>query len=166
MYGAPFPRRIPPHRPGQENEPVTRGAMLERVRALARPADPLPPLSRRSRVFDAVLALGLLLTAAQAGTGNGDDEARMINCPVPEFGASPVPRCQQVWPPLLPIDDDRQAGWTILLFVLVVLPLVFRRRYPLGVLWAVLALATVVSDDPAALRLSFFACVIAGYSAA
>jgi signal transduction histidine kinase len=34
------------------------------------------------------------------------------------------------------------------------------------VLWVVLTLAVAVSEDPAALRLSFFACVIAGYSAA
>ena len=70
-----------------------------------------------------------------------------------------------VWPPFLPIEDDRSA-WTVALLMLVVTPLVFRRRFPLGVLCVTLALAVAVSESPAALRLSFFACVIAGYSAA
>jgi signal transduction histidine kinase len=36
----------------------------------------------------------------------------------------------------------------------------------MGMLWVLLAMAVLVSGNPAALRLSFFACVIAGYSAA
>jgi signal transduction histidine kinase len=148
---------------------VTERAVLGRLRAgmraLARPAGPLPPLSRRGQVFDALLALGLSLTAIQAGDSGINNRPRMINCPRPEPGLPPAP-CEPVWPPFLPIENDQHTAATVALIVLVVLPLVFRRRYPLGVLWAVLALAAMVSDNPSALRLSFFACVIAGYTAA
>jgi hypothetical protein len=44
--------------------------------------------------------------------------------------------------------------------------LVLRRRYPVAVLWIVLGTAPLVSDNDAALRLSFYACVIAAYTAA
>jgi signal transduction histidine kinase len=148
---------------------VTERAVLGRlragVRALTRPSGPLPPLSRRGQLFDVLLALGLGLTAIQAGDSGINDRPRMINCPRPEPGLPPAP-CERVWPPFLPIENDQRTAATVVLIVLVVLPLVFRRRYPLGVLWAVLALASVVSDNPSALRLSFFACVIAGYTAA
>jgi signal transduction histidine kinase len=50
--------------------------------------------------------------------------------------------------------------------LLVVIPLVFRRRYPLAVLWAVLGMAPLVADYHAALRLSFYVCVIAAFTAA
>ena len=42
--------------------------------------------------------------------------------------------------PFLPIEQD-QTGSAVLLMLVVVLPLVFRRRYPLAVLWIVLAIA-------------------------
>jgi signal transduction histidine kinase len=149
---------------------VTERALLGRlragVRALTRPAGPLPPLSLRGQVFDAVLALGLGIAAIQAGDEGIQNRARLVNCPLPDPGPGPAPVCEPVWPPFLPVDDGQSAGPTTLLLLLVVLPLVFRRRYPLGVLWIVLALATAVSENPAALRLSFFACVIAGYTAA
>jgi signal transduction histidine kinase len=66
--------------------------------------------------------------------------------------------------PFLPIEQD-QTGWPMVM-LLVVLPLMLRRRYPLLVLWIVLAMAPLVSDFDAALRLSFYACVIGAYSAA
>ena len=50
--------------------------------------------------------------------------------------------------------------------MLVAAPLVFRRRYPLSTLWVVLLTATMVAEHPDALRLSFYVCVIAAYSAA
>ena len=144
--------------------------MLDRlragVRALARPTDPLPPLSRRSWVFDALLALGLGLVAIQAGDSGMQDREMPADCSVGALAGQPVSPCEPPWPPLLPIENDQSTGATIALLLLVALPLVFRRRYPLGVLWIVLALAGAVSENPAALRLSFFACVIAGYSAA
>ena len=133
------------------------------MRALLRPSGPLPPLSRRGQVFDVILALGLGLAAIVAG-GDGDVERRS---PVDsDHGRPPgrrVPtRCRT---PFLPIEHD-QAGWTVVLLLAVVLPLVFRRRYPLAVLWVVLVMAPLVSDSDAALRLSFYACVIAAYTAA
>ncbi len=66
--------------------------------------------------------------------------------------------------PFLPIEHD-QTGWEVVM-LLVVLPLVLRRRFPLAVLWIVLATAPLVTDYNAALRVSFYACVIAAYSAA
>ena len=138
------------------------------IRSLARPVGPLPPLSRRGQVFDALVALGLGLLAIQAGdSGPGDRpapthvEIRSVERMRPEPPVPPEP----VWPPFLPVEDDG-TGWTTVLLLLVALPLVFRRRYPLGVLWVLLAMAVLAGDNPAALRLSFFACVIAGYSAA
>jgi signal transduction histidine kinase len=138
------------------------------VRALLRPSGPLPPLSRRGQVFDVLLAVSLGLVAIQTGDSGSQDVPQYSRIDIgPEELASPGPALppDPVWPPFLPIEDDR-SGWTVLLLLVVVMPLVFRRRYPLGVLWSVLALAAVFSDNPAALRLSFFACVIAGYSAA
>ena len=65
---------------------------------------------------------------------------------------------------------DQTSGWEwaglALLLVLVAAPLVFRRRYPLSTLWVVLLTATMVAENPDALRLSFYVCVIAAYSAA
>jgi len=140
------------------------------IRSLARPVSSLPPLSRRGWVFDALVALGLALVALQAGdVGHGDAKVTRYgpvdpSLPFPDAPIRPLPP-DQVWPPFLPVEDDG-TGWTTVLLVLVVLPLLFRRRYPLGALWVLLTIAVLVSDNPAALRLSFFACVIAGYSAA
>ena len=65
---------------------------------------------------------------------------------------------------------DQTSGWEwaglALLLVLVAAPLVFRRRYPLSTLWVVLLTATMVAENPDGLRLSFYVCVIAAYSAA
>jgi signal transduction histidine kinase len=148
---------------------VTEHALLGRLRAaaraLTRPAGELPPLSLRSQVFDAVLALGLGVVAIQAGARGIEDRPHNVVCPAPIRPGEPTPVCEPPWP-LLPPEHEQSTGATTVLLLLVVLPLVFRRRYPLGVLWIVLALATAVSEDSAALRLSFFACVIAGYTAA
>ena len=136
------------------------------IRGLTRPAGRLPPLSRRGQLFDVLLALGLGLLAIQAGDSGDGAHRSVIEMDPGEAGRPlPAPPSDPVWPPFLPVEDDRSA-WTVLLLMLVVTPLVFRRRYPLGVLWVTLAMAVLVSDSPAALRLSFFACVIAGYSAA
>jgi signal transduction histidine kinase len=79
-------------------------------------------------------------------------------------GLPPIPRPPEA-EPFLPIEQDA-AGLTTVMLLVVVLPLVLRRRYPLAVLWIVLATAPFVSDYDAALRLSFYACVIAAYTAA
>jgi signal transduction histidine kinase len=143
------------------------------IRSLARPVGPLPPLSRRGQVFDALLALGLGLLVIQAGGSGPGDEAAPVHVdvwraerlpPMPPMPARPAPP-DPVWQPFLPVEDDG-TGWTAVLLLLIALPLVFRRRYPLGVLWVLLTMAVLASENPSALRLSFFACVIAGYSAA
>jgi signal transduction histidine kinase len=122
----------------------------------------LPPLTRRGQLFDVVLALGLLLAALMAG--NEDETVR--ETPVMIDPLDPmVPPARPVPDPFLHIEPDR-TGLTIAMFVVVVLPLVLRRRCPLVVLWVVLGTALVVNDSDAALRVSFYACVIAAYTAA
>ena len=137
---------------------VTR--MPVRLRAAARrvlrPAGTLPPLSRRGQVLDILLALGLAVLAIAAG---GDDAAEPRRAEV--FDPA-VPR-----PPsgvFLPVAEDHHAA-AFLLMLVVVAPLAYRRRYPLAVLWIVLLVAPRVADQNAALRLSFYACVIAAYTA-
>jgi signal transduction histidine kinase len=66
--------------------------------------------------------------------------------------------------PFLQVEPDRPS--LVVIMLVMVVPLVLRRRYPLAVLWIVLITAPLVSDFDAALRLSFYACVIAAYSAA
>jgi signal transduction histidine kinase len=126
---------------------------------------PLEPLTRRSWLLDVGLALGLALVS------------------ILTYGSSDAP---DVTPyrepgdlgPLPPVDPgrgpsplvDQTSTWdalgNALLLVLIAAPLVLRRRYPLSVLWGVLLMATMVADRPEALRLSFYVCVIAAYSAA
>jgi signal transduction histidine kinase len=139
------------------------GWLRGRVRLLLRPSGTLPPVSLRGRVFDVLLALSLFLLAIVAGDeGDGEQRRVQIDQQGPRVVVPEPPRLPD---PFLPIEED-QTGWTIVLFLAVVLPLVFRRRYPLSVLWIVLATAPLVSENDAALRLSFYACVIAAYSAA
>lgn len=135
------------------------GWLRDRIRPLLRPAGPLPRLSRRGQIFDALLALGLLLLAIQAGEGE-EDEPRFV----PDLWA-PLPPAPPFPEPFPPAEPD-PAGWPFAM-ILVVLPLVVRRRFPLLVLWGILAMAPIVSDfDDGSLRLSFFACVVAAYTAA
>ncbi|HEU4947619.1 MAG TPA: sensor histidine kinase [Kribbella sp.] len=128
------------------------------VRLLLRPTGELPRLSRRGLLFDVLVALGLGLAAIRFG---GDNER-----PAPDVLVAPgQPLPPGVFSePFLPIDHDRGAAAVLLLVV--VLPLVLRRRYPLAVLWVVLAVAPWLSEANPALRLSFYACVIAAYTAA
>ena len=132
------------------------------VRLLLRRSGALPPLSRRGQIFDVVLAMSLLLAAILAGEGGDVEYPGPIvvfdnGVPVAAIPPQPVE-------PFLPIEHE-QTGWSVVMF-LVVLPLVFRRRYPLAMLWIVLAMAPVVGDFDAALRLSFYVCVITAYTAA
>jgi signal transduction histidine kinase len=138
------------------------GRLREGVRLLLRASDPLPRLSWRGQMFDVMVALGLLLAAILAG--GGDDVERRAPV-VADPGYPMLVPSRPVPEPFLPIEHD-QAGWTLVMLFVVVLPLVFRRRYPLAALWIVLGTAPLVSDYDAALRLSFYACVIAAYTAA
>src|SRR5258705_12229058 len=106
------------------------GRLWDGVRLLLRPSGSLPPLSRRGRILDVVVALALLLAALIFGDAGDARQPPFIvdpNAPM-QVPAPPVPD------PFLPIEDS-QTSWTVFLLLLVVLPLVFRRRNPLAVLW-------------------------------
>ncbi|MEU4220746.1 histidine kinase [Actinoplanes sp. NPDC026623] len=147
---------------------MTNATVADRLRAraalLLRPSGTLPPLSWRGQAFDAILALSLALTAIAVG---GGDAPGVEHFPVqvrdPAIPPEPLPP-EVARELFLPIEQH-QTGWGFVM-LLVVVPLVFRRRYPLAVLWVVLAMAPLVADYHAALRLSFYACVIAAFTAA
>lgn len=163
---ATFPGPMPRAAAGGENDPVTKTAVTGRLRAwlgpLLRPSGTVAPLSRRGQVFDVLLALSLGLAAIASGVG--DEPARVEYHPVPDPPLPPPPFPGPAARPFLPIEEQ-QDGWAIVM-LLVVVPLIVRRRYPLAALWAVLVMAPFMTDFHAALRLSFYACVIAAYSAA
>jgi signal transduction histidine kinase len=148
---------------GQVRSVAVAGRLRDRVRLLLRPSGALPPLTWRGQLFDVMVALSLLVAAFLAG--NDDEVVR--RGPVVEFdpGYPPPVPARPVPDPFLPIEDS-QTGWTVVMFLVVVLPLVFRRRYPLAALWFVLGTALLVNDNDAALRVSFYACVITAYTAA
>ncbi|BCJ47220.1 two-component sensor histidine kinase [Actinoplanes ianthinogenes] len=114
-----------------------------------RPEGTLPLLTRRGQVFDVLIAVSLLLAAISAG--DQDMRVERVPHPGPEL--------------FVPIEEHSEAS-VFLGLLLVVAPLVLRRRRPLTVLWIVLATMPWLVDDDAALRVSFYACVIAGYTAA
>ena len=150
--------------------------MLDRLRAgiglLLRPSGPPPRLSRRGRVFDISVALVLFIAAIEEGGGSGDATWQSRDDEPREGQQRGGPGAQDELPrpppvpvrPFLPIEHD-QTGWEVVM-LLVVLPLVLRRRFPLAALWMVLGTAPLVTEYNAALRVSFYACVIAAYSAA
>ena len=155
-----------------ENEPVVRDRLRDftgPVRALPawvlRRPGPMEPLTRRSWVLDIGLALGLALIAIL--TSDGTDEADFAPREG-RWGSIPQPPEVPVPPP--PGLAEQTSGWDwaghALLLVLIAAPLIFRRRYPLSTLWAVLVTALMVAERPDPLRLSFYVCVIAAYSAA
>jgi len=120
-------------------------------------------LSPRSWLLDIGLAAGLALVAILSHDQSDQPDLRPLDGP----GGVPVP---PGFPPPASGLTDQTSAWDwvgpALLLVLVAAPLVFRRRYPLSTLWVVLLTATMVTEHPDALRLSFYACVIAAYSAA
>src|SRR5688572_25229809 len=115
-----------------KNGPVRDGAVLGRlrdgIRRLVRRSGTLSPLSLRSQVFDVAVTLSLVLAAVVAGDQDG---------PGPEMTADPrmTPPPPRLPDPFLPIESD-ETGGTVVMFLVVMLPLVLRRRYPLAVLWA------------------------------
>jgi signal transduction histidine kinase len=121
------------------------------------------PLGLRSWLLDIGLAAGLALIAFLSHDQADGADVSPLDGPgrVPAPPVFPDPRVELA---------DQTSGWEwvglALLLVLVAAPLAFRRRYPLSTLWVVLLTATMVADDPDALRLSFYVCVIAAYSAA
>jgi signal transduction histidine kinase len=159
---------MPPVAILDKNGLVMNVAVAARLKAgmrLLRPSDPLPRLSWRGQILDVVIALSLFVAAVREGGDDGDVQRYpnpvVIDPNHPMIVATP----KEPLEPFLPIDHG-QAQLTVVMILVVALPLVFRRRYPLAVLWTVLGTAIAVSDYNAALRISFYACVIAGYTAA
>ncbi|MBB4741678.1 signal transduction histidine kinase [Actinoplanes octamycinicus] len=113
----------------------------------------LPRLTWRGQVLDVLIALSLMLAAVSAG-----DHPKVVLDQRPHPGV-PDPGL------FVPIQENDSAE-VFFGLLLVVAPLVFRRRRPLTVLWIVLATMPWLVDNDSALRVSFYACVIAGYTAA
>jgi signal transduction histidine kinase len=161
------------------------------VARLLRQSGPQPRLTPRNWAFDAALVV-VFVVAVLGGTGiTGHLFDTVGDVPVltpydrpgpgplgwdPRFPApppAPGPVAAAVPPAVsvgFPGDEQRDAqgpGWVALA---VILPLLLRRRYPLAILAVVLGI-TVLSLHGTApgteiLRVAFYACVIAGYSAA
>ncbi|MDT0345913.1 sensor histidine kinase [Streptomyces litchfieldiae] len=126
------------------------------ARSLLRPTGPLPRPTRRNLAFDAALALVLGLGAVEYATGYGED--------VPSEGGPPeLPPLPMDYPEPAPMEH---GGWPgpVALAVLAAAPLALRRRYPLAVLWIVTGAAYLTPDAGA--RLTFYALVVAGFTAA
>ncbi|GGR89105.1 two-component sensor histidine kinase [Streptomyces humidus] len=139
-----------------ENEPVTTVPMadrlLERVKPdrlgewftlLTRPNGPLPRPTRRGRTFDAAVALAVGVGSVYYVLDNMTGIVDRGDRPGPAPG-------EWIGP--------------VIVAIIASAPLTLRRRYPLAVLWIVLAAVMVTPHD--APRLTFYACVVAAYSAA
>ena len=155
--------------PPGKNEPVTADPLPSRwrrfvARALRR-SGPQPRLTRRNWAFDGLL-VAFFIAAALSGT---DITGHLFDTTTTDAGVVPV------FPPAPPLPDlpsplmpDQQApGW---IAVAAILPLLMRRRYPLATLTVILGITVLslhgVSPGTDILRVSFYACVIAGYTAA
>lgn len=125
------------------------GPLRTAVGRLLQPSGPLPRPSGRSRLFDLLLALALCAASVAAAMNSGPDTV------YPMIGGRIT-----VGPPTGPgsLLSAPVVG------LLSTLPLVLRRRYPLSVLWLVMA-ATLpgMHDAP---RGALYAGIIAAYSAA
>ncbi|HWO63709.1 MAG TPA: sensor histidine kinase, partial [Umezawaea sp.] len=124
--------------------------VVDRLRAWTRPSGPLPALTKRGWVFDVVLALVVGAFTVEYALNRGDVPHRHA----PLIG--PVELVQE------PPSDGRT--WVAVLAVLAAVALAHRRRYPLAVLWVVLLAAALTPEE--APRVTFYACVIAAYTAA
>jgi signal transduction histidine kinase len=123
------------------------------AKLLLRPTGPPPRPTRRNQIFDVVLALAMGIAAVRYALSGGQDVPSLI---VVDGVPQPVP-------PIGPEDRDGRAQAAIA-GAIAAAALLFRRRYPLAVLWVVLGLTlAVTSDEP---RVTFYAAVIAAYSAA
>jgi signal transduction histidine kinase len=124
------------------------------MRVLRRVSGPLPRPSRRNWVFDILLAGFVTVTVVYYALNGDIDGSRTVPG---DPSAPPLPV-----PPGTPYLGHVIFAVALALFASI--PLVWRRRYPLAVLWVVIIAAGLT--PPAAPRLTFYACVIASYSAA
>ncbi|WP_370950263.1 sensor histidine kinase [Amycolatopsis sp. cg5] len=118
--------------------------MNARLREWATPAGRPPRLTWRGRLFDVAFALALSVMAVHYTLDN------LLGVISPPRRVSPL--APGDWVPLIAVG---LAG---------TVPLLFRRRYPLAVLW--LVLAAVLMTPANTPRLTFYAAVVAAYSAA
>lgn len=139
---------------------------------LWRVSGPLPKLSQWAWAADAVLALLLTVATVDSALRRGDTTAPVEMLPpdqptdryptVPDLPGLPGPQ------PHPPMDQfyPETTWWQVGLAVLVALPLLTRRRYPLASLWIIVAVAQVLYHDsgfdPTAALICF---VVAAYSA-
>lgn len=145
---------------GDDNEPVMNArTTAERLRDVARrtvrdarlpSGPPLRPI-RRARQFDALVALALGITTVYYGIDNADNVVVREIAPGVE-GVVPRP------------SGPGGMAFMVTLAVIASGALALRRRYPLAVLCVVTA-ATLATPQ-SVLRLTFYAFVIAVYSAA
>jgi signal transduction histidine kinase len=142
-----------PARPavGENGPMATAERLWGWVESIMLSTGPLPRPTRRNYAFDVVLALvlGIVSVDYALGVVSGDVPAHII-----------VGGLVQPAPPPSPGDP---VG-AVLVAVAASALLALRRRYPLIVLYLVLDLTLVTPPD--APRLTFYACVIAAYSAA
>jgi signal transduction histidine kinase len=125
------------------------------TKLLVRPTGPPPRPTRRNQIFDAVLALAFGILAVRYAFSGQDVPALIVEGrpqqPVPPLGAEAR------------FDQDGRTDAAVA-GVTAAAALLFRRRYPLAVLWVVLGITvTVASDEP---RITFYAAIIAAYGAA
>lgn len=121
------------------------------AKAMVTPSGPPPRPNRRNQIFDFVLALLLAIGSVRYATSDQDVPMLFV-----ENGQPSVP-----FP--LAMDNDGRVD-AAMAAIVAAAALVVRRRYPLTSLWVVLGTTVfVASNDP---RLTFYACVIAAYSAA
>jgi signal transduction histidine kinase len=143
-----------------------------RARALRRSGPPPRP-TRRNWAFDGLL-VAVFAVAALSGTDitghlfdTTSDVVHLQYLPDLPSGLPAVPV-----PPVPPyfsseLNDPQGPGW---IAVAAMLPLLVRRRYPLATLSIILGITmlSLHGESPGTdiLRVSFYACVIAGYTAA
>ncbi|MFF5077514.1 sensor histidine kinase [Actinoplanes sp. NPDC000266] len=148
-----------------------------------RRSGPQPRMTRRNWVFDGLLVVAFVVVAL-SGTNitehlfdTTNDVAMMVPPPdlpdLPDFPDPPKPaeRGQVPVDPwgndLREIRDPQSPGW---IAIAAILPLLLRRRYPLATLSVILGITVLslhgVEPSTDILRVSFYACVIAGYTAA
>ncbi|MFG2132800.1 sensor histidine kinase [Streptomyces sp. NPDC048751] len=110
---------------------------------VTRSTGPPPRPTRRGRTFDVALALAVGIGSVYYVLDNMTALVDRGDRPAPAPGAWVGP---------------------VTVAIIAAVPLTLRRRYPLAVLWTVLAAVMVTPHD--APRLTFYACVVAAYSAA
>jgi signal transduction histidine kinase len=166
---------------------------LQAWRFFTRPSWPPLRMTRRNWAFDIVFAVSLCLIAIVTSLGSSREASfyqadwrgwvapSEVAPPVPVAPVAPTPGDQapEAAEPSEPVDPmqvdpfqaytptstGEQVGWSLLM-LLISVPMLFRRRYPLAMLAVTLALAPLTVGDHASLRLSFLVCVVVGYSAA